>query len=154
MWADMQRALMKYRATWFTLMAQPVPLYMWFLYDLFHYPPDGDSSGAASTSLPMLNEAVKGAKFITQMPAASAETNVEPGDYEKPDYKAHQKQLKRIGDRGEAIVVALEKKRLSQAGKVDLADRIKHASQENDSVGYDILSFDEDGTDRPIERIS
>jgi hypothetical protein len=44
--ADMQRALMDYRATWPELAAQPPALYMRFLYDLFGYPPDDGAPAA------------------------------------------------------------------------------------------------------------
>lgn len=149
--ADMQRALMDYRATWPDLQAQPVPLYMRLLYDLFGYPPDNESRTATPASVPLLDEAVKGAKLIQQMPAPSGKSNLRAQSIGKTDYEVHQKQLKRIGDRGEAIVFALEKQRLLQAGKPNLAKRVKHLAQETDGAGYDILSFDADGTARQIE---
>ncbi len=106
--ADMQRALMDYRATWPDLQAQPVPLYMRLLYDLFGYPPDNESRTATPASVPLLDEAVKGAKLIQQMPAPSGKSNLRAQSIGKTDYEVHQKQLKRIGDRGEAIVFALK----------------------------------------------
>jgi hypothetical protein len=59
--------------------------------------------------------------------------------------------LQRIGDRGELIVLALERQRLMQAGKMKLAEDVEHVSQRDDSLGFDILSFDDDGTKRQIE---
>ena len=44
-----------------------------------------------------------------------------------------------------------EKKRLSAAGREDLAKKVKWVAQKDDSKGYDILSFDEDGNELFIE---
>jgi hypothetical protein len=67
------------------------------------------------------------------------------------DYEAQQKRLKQIGDRGEVIVVEMERRRLTEMKRKDLADRVKHVADHNDNAGYDILSYDEDGSERPIE---
>ncbi len=149
--ADMQRALMEYRAGWPELLAQPPALYMRLLYDIFNYPSTGDASGTGSPQAPLLDEAIKGAQFIAEMPALPVGSDMKPKLPAKPDYEKQARSFKRIGDRGEALVVALERARLIQAGKPELAARLKHVSQEDDSAGYDILSFDEDGSHRPIE---
>ncbi|MFN8382081.1 MAG: DUF3883 domain-containing protein [Anaerolineales bacterium] len=151
---DMQRALMEYRATWPELVEQPIPLFMRFLYDVFGHPEDEIIQTGMTTTIPLLDDAIKGAQFIPQLPAMSFTSDTaqtKNGKSKKTDFDKHQKQLKRTGDRGELIVIALEQKRLIQADKPELASRIKHVSQETDSAGYDILSFDEDGTPRQIE---
>ena len=61
------------------------------------------------------------------------------------------KKLKDIGDKGELYIVDYEKERLQNLNKNELADKIKHVSTINDSAGYDILSYNEDGTERFIE---
>lgn len=149
--ADMQRALMRYRATWPELMAQPALLYMRLLYALFGYPSENKLPDQDSNNVPLLDEAVRGANFIAEMPAILADEKPKTESQGKSDYEKREKRLRRIGDRGEAVVVALERKRLIQVGKSNLAENIKHVSQEDDNAGYDILSFDEDGTHRPIE---
>jgi hypothetical protein len=149
--ADMQRALMDYRATWPELLAQPPALYMRLLYDIFNYPSKGDASGAGLPQAPLLDEAINGAQFITEMPTLPVAPDLKAKLPAKIDYEKQARGFKRIGDRGEALVVALERARLIQAGKPELAARLKHVSQEEDSAGYDILSFDEDGSHRPIE---
>ena len=59
------------------------------------------------------------------------------------DYARRQRNLKKVGDLGEALVVELEKRRLTQAGRNDLANRIEHVSKTvGDGLGYDILSFE------------
>lgn len=59
---------------------------------------------------------------------------------------------KRSGDLGEIWVVKQEKLKLENAQKPNLAKQIKHIAQDKgDGLGYDILSFDEDGTQIYIE---
>lgn len=69
----------------------------------------------------------------------------------KIDYSRQSKKNKRIGDRGEQIVVQFERKFLHQNGRPDLAEKVTHTSQTDDSAGYDILSFEIDGTTKFIE---
>ena len=148
---DMQRALMDYRSIWPELVSQPVPLYMRFLYDTFGYPQDDKQKNGSPAKMLLLDDALKGAQFIEQFPAMpkiSSETIEKLG---KTNHEKQQKELKRIGDRGENLVINLERKRLIQAGRPDLAKRVRHVSEETDIEGYDILSFDLDGTFRYIE---
>lgn len=54
----------------------------------------------------------------------------------------------KTGFSGEQLVMDYEVKRLKISG---YAERIEHVSLTDDSLGYDILSFEEDGTYRYIE---
>ncbi|PSL26457.1 DUF3883 domain-containing protein [Chitinophaga ginsengisoli] len=65
------------------------------------------------------------------------------------DYEKDAKWLKKIGNRGEEIVFSAEKFRLKKAGRQNLAAKVKRI--EVDSVGFDILSYDENGAERFIE---
>lgn len=57
-----------------------------------------------------------------------------------------------LGLAGEKLVLEFEHKRLWQAGKKDLANRIEHVAQTaGDHLGFDIKSFEFDGRDRLIE---
>lgn len=57
-----------------------------------------------------------------------------------------------LGAAGELFVLNYERARLVHAGKENLAARIEHTSKvRGDYEGYDILSFDEVGTERLIE---
>jgi hypothetical protein len=67
------------------------------------------------------------------------------------DYEKEARELKKLGDRGEKIVMDLESKRLKDAGRNDLAKKIERVSLKSDADGYDILSFESDGTERYIE---
>lgn len=59
---------------------------------------------------------------------------------------------KKLGDLGEQWVLRFEKDRLKKAGKTKLAADIKHISSEKgDGAGFDISSFEEDGSQRLIE---
>ena len=149
--AKMQRALLDYRATWPELKAQPVALYMRLLYDIFGPPDAPTMPGGAVPSIPMLKTAIDGAEFIGQMPASPPAAENQPSGRGKTDYDARQKNSKRTGDRGELIVLALEKQRLIAAGKPELAEDVDHVADRDDGLGYDILSFDDDGTKRPVE---
>ena len=149
---DIQRALITYRASWPQLASQPECLYMRFLYDVFRYPPEEKRAEKPPPVLRLLEDAVDGAEFIELMPALSGEeANRSVVIHRKPDYLKRLKQLERIGDRGEAIVVALERKRLKRVGQAHLAEKVDRVSDRDDSLGYDILSFEEDGADRLIE---
>lgn len=59
---------------------------------------------------------------------------------------------RKTGQRGEEIVYYSERARLSAAGRPDLANKVKWVSQEDgDGAGYDVLSFETDGTERFFE---
>ena len=59
------------------------------------------------------------------------------------DYAKRQKNLKKLGDLGEELVLEIERRQLVEAGRKDLADRVLHASKEiGDGLGYDIQSFE------------
>lgn len=59
---------------------------------------------------------------------------------------------KTIGDLGEELVFEYEKRRLIDLGFMELANQIEHSSKViGDGLGYDIKSFNEDGSHRYIE---
>ena len=68
-------------------------------------------------------------------------------DFAKRDANNH-----RLGRCGEEWVVRVEKKRLIEAGREDLAKQIDWvASRLGDGLGYDIVSFDENGAELLLE---
>lgn len=70
----------------------------------------------------------------------------------KPDYLKATEYKTRTGASGEKAVFDFEKKRLTESGRQDLAEKVMHISKEDDSKGYDILSFDpETGAEKHIE---
>jgi hypothetical protein len=57
-----------------------------------------------------------------------------------------------LGLAGEKLILEYEHKRLWQAGKKDLANRVEHVSDTTgDHLGFDVKSFETDGRDRLIE---
>lgn len=69
----------------------------------------------------------------------------------KTDYEQENRINKQLGDRGEDLVLKFERERLQAAGLRTLAKKVKRVSLDTDSWGYDILSFNEDKSERYIE---
>lgn len=65
------------------------------------------------------------------------------------DYERINRNKKDIGNRGENAVLNYERKILNDLGLQYLADRVE--TSENDAIGYDIISFNPDGTEKHIE---
>jgi hypothetical protein len=57
-----------------------------------------------------------------------------------------------LGKAGEAFVVDVEKRQLTESGYPDLARKVRWtAAEDGDGAGYDVLSFDRAGAERLIE---
>lgn len=70
----------------------------------------------------------------------------------RTDWEARDAQNTALGRAGERFVLELERNRLTKAGKADLAAKVTWISEEQgDGAGYDIGSFDKDGSPRLIE---
>ena len=68
------------------------------------------------------------------------------------DYLAQEARNRSLGKAGELFVLELEAQRLYHAGKKSLANKIEHVSvTQGDGLGFDVLSFEEDGRERLIE---
>lgn len=65
------------------------------------------------------------------------------------DYERINRNKKDIGNRGETAVLNYEKKILNDLGLRELAEKVELS--ENDAIGYDIISFNPDGTEKHIE---
>ena len=62
------------------------------------------------------------------------------------------KKRKLTGQKGEEIAVAIEQEFFESINRKDLADKVRNvASEEGDGLGYDVLSFFEDGREKYIE---
>jgi len=67
-------------------------------------------------------------------------------------WERDQDRLKAIGDLGEELVVEYEKSVLISGGRCDLANIVAHVSRtEGDAAGYDVRSYDMDGSVKFIE---
>lgn len=70
----------------------------------------------------------------------------------KRDYVALDAANRSLGLAGERAVVSLERHRLESAGLTRLAGQVEHVSQtRGDGLGFDVLSFTPDGTEKLIE---
>lgn len=58
---------------------------------------------------------------------------------------------KQLGEEAELVAMKSEQGRLQKAGLSELARQVKRVSEENCAAGYDIRSFDEDGSEVFIE---
>lgn len=78
-------------------------------------------------------------------------TNIGVINPNKIDYSNRSKSNKRIGDRGEQIVFKAEKEFLIKNGRQNLAKLLDKVSERDDSLGYDLISYDLDGNKKYIE---
>lgn len=69
----------------------------------------------------------------------------------KLDYATRDEKNRALGNAGEMWVFELEQRRLESEGRRDLAKSIKLVSREDDSLGFDIFSYNTNGTLRKIE---
>lgn len=68
------------------------------------------------------------------------------------DYLAREARNRSLGRAGELFVLELESRRLHAEGKKALSERIEHvAASQGDGLGYDVLSFENNGRERLIE---
>jgi hypothetical protein len=85
-------------------------------------------------------------KFVTvEAPVLKRGTRTKNGKIiiKGKDYERRQRNLKKLGDLGEILVLEMERRQLIEAGRKDLAERIVHASKViGDGLGYDIQSFE------------
>lgn len=70
----------------------------------------------------------------------------------KIDFAKREAKNRNLGRSGEKWVLSFEKKRLQEAGKSDLAERVDWVSDRvGDGLGYDIVSFEVNGSELFIE---
>ena len=69
-----------------------------------------------------------------------------------PDYAAKDARNRKLGLEGELLVIAYEQDRLRKLGHEQFAQQVVHTSViQGDGAGYDVKSFNEDGSVRYIE---
>lgn len=69
----------------------------------------------------------------------------------KINYLEREQRNSTLGKKGEELVIEYERWRLNTLGKNSLADKIEWVAHNDDGAGYDILSKNENGSDRYIE---
>lgn len=70
----------------------------------------------------------------------------------KVNFIEREQKNRALGTAGEKYILTLEKKRLTDSGRQDLADKIEWvANTQGDGLGFDILSYEHGGDERYIE---
>jgi hypothetical protein len=111
-----------------------------------------DEFGGATTTVPLpaTYELIE-----SPPPAGTAPGPTKTGQFKAVKMALHPDQdarNKKLGQAGEELVLEAERRRLEQAGRPDLAAQIVHVSAvEGDGAGYDIRSFDLNGSVRHLE---
>lgn len=97
-------------------------------------------------------------KVLSQAPQRSRDLRAQEGDVWhqraaiRRDYLAREEHNRSLGQAGEVFALDFERWRLVQMGVGQLAEKVRHVSAtEGDGLGYDIHSFEPDGSDRFIE---
>lgn len=85
-------------------------------------------------------------KIQNKASKSSRKSNTKKREY----LREHEKNMI-TGNIAEDRVMEFEKERLIKLGKTQLAEKIQKVSDTDDSLGYDIKSFNEDGTEKFIE---
>tara|TARA_B100001250_G_scaffold277281_1_gene239741 strand:+ start:201 stop:1187 length:987 start_codon:yes stop_codon:yes gene_type:complete len=92
---------------------------------------------------------------LTEPPVSNTSSGVSTKEfraYKNVDYSARDKSNKKLGLKGEELVLKYEKQYLIENNKKHLAEKVSHHSVVlGDGLGYDILSFDLNGNKKFIE---
>ncbi len=128
-----------------------------FLYDTFGYPPEAKELHSAL--LPYVEIELRECKPVfvefelKDLLETQKQTHINESQrsYPKCDFEEKSKKNAVLGSRGEDIVVLAEKSELKKLGKSKLANSVEKKSEQSDSLGYDILSFDEKECKKYIE---
>jgi hypothetical protein len=84
--------------------------------------------------------------------AEAGRAGLTPTQASKIDYASADARNRSLGLAGEAFVVELERARLQQANRPDLAAKVRHVAEEDgDGLGYDVSSFTTGGEPIYIE---
>ncbi|MGH8699954.1 MAG: DUF3883 domain-containing protein [Burkholderiales bacterium] len=119
-----------------------------------------DQAALAATQLPAAIPTVANFSAVEVAPPRFTKTaresnaayNLQKRTPAKRDYIELEARNRALRLAGEKYVVVYERWRLTSLGKEKLADRIEHISvTQGDGLGFDVLSFDQNGRDRLIE---
>ncbi len=84
-------------------------------------------------------------------PSEKGKLSTPPRQGRKFNFAEQEFQNRTLGRLGEEFVMEYESIRLESLGKRDLVKRIEWVSEKDDTAGFDILSFGDDGRERFIE---
>lgn len=110
------------------------------------------SSGAEWNDLPSFDQVLEGPPEQRMTPHNSLPHNSPPRSGRKINHAEREQSNRSLGQAGERYVLALERARLSKAGRTGLADKVEWvAKTQGDGLGFDIRSFETNGEARYIE---
>lgn len=123
-----------------------------YLYYLFGVPNFGMGKMKFSTSGILQTTPIQSKSKVVKIREISTrsinENSSNKNGLKKKDYIKETTMKMKTGYSGEQLVMDYEVRRLAKFG---LSNKIQHVSLIDDSKGYDILSFEEDGSERYIE---
>lgn len=152
-----REALVAYKNNDAVMQRWSVDLFSHFLYDRYPKRPakeTQESTGLSDYHYPdfPLNPSPTEIKLdILPLEAPDKLSGNKSHNGKKPDYEKEQRLLKQLGDRGEEIVKRFEIERLQALGLSKQAGKVERVSLKSDAFGYDILSFNDDKSERYIE---
>jgi len=127
-----------------------------FLYETQGHPPSRDLKVTPLLKdyvldLPLPEETEP--EFISLKPGNVVESSEKTSDRKSGiiDYEQKNRRNKLTGNQGEDVVFLAEKRELQRNGRPDLAKKVEAICKAEDGAGYDILSFESDGTPKQIE---
>lgn len=127
-----------------------------FQWQLLSWPAPDDILTELELNLIQMPEPTQDQEVTGGLTETDPPTDTQPAGVNQTSFTAEKSpintDLNKLGLKGELLVIEHEKQRLHQAGRDDLANKVEHISVTwGDSAGYDILSFNKDGTTRHIE---
>jgi Domain of unknown function (DUF3883) len=135
--------------------------YGFFLWNKYGDPENPNEAGSDPDTDPTINlpplPQVRSVEIKDDLVDFNKDTSREKGekvvrpDTRKRDYVKEAKKNTITGNRGEEIVLKLERDMLRMAGKHELAKKVTRISEQSDAYGYDIHSYTPDGLDKYIE---
>lgn len=153
-----REALIKFKNSDKVMKHWSVDLFSYFLYEVYPGRPPKEKKQPNNEDDPLAdyrdpdfpeNAEPEWINLDIAAPNSHTQTSQKKKSNSNPDYEKEGRKLKKYGDRGEKLVLDMEKERLTKLGREDLAERIEKA--EFDYLGYDILSHEEDESPRYIE---
>lgn len=100
---------------------------------------------------PPIEQVVPQEVDLSLLRISEKEGHKNPKRSRKIDYVKRNIRNSKIGERGELAVIKFEKQKLNAYGKPELVNKIQRVSEFDDSIGFDILSYDEFGKEIYIE---
>lgn len=90
---------------------------------------------------------------IVAPPTSKAKTSRKSGTAKKykPNYAVRENRNRIVGLHTENVVIKYEYEKLISSGKSELAEKIQHVSVDDDSLGYDVVSYSPEGKEKHIE---